>query len=200
MSEEIKKLFWHRAKLIGLIGVFLAPFIGGWMALYVFEIKPDSMNYGTLVQPVKKLSWPVLESVEGDRFEGGFGRKWTVVMFNNGVCAELCRSNLYYMRQLRILLGRDTHRLSNIFISTQPLVPELRTFFEDYPDLIVIESADEKALVDQFQIGANEAVGATPRLYLVDPDQNYMMYYPAQSDQHKILEDIKKLIKLSQIG
>ncbi|MFT4650914.1 MAG: hypothetical protein ACI9AP_001086, partial [Flavobacteriales bacterium] len=32
------------------------------------------------------------------------------------------------------------------------------------------------------------------------PDQNYMMHYPAENDQHKILEDIRKLIKLSQIG
>lgn len=200
MSEKPKSLFWHRVKLLAFIGVFLAPFIGGWMALYVFEVRPDSVNYGTLVQPVKKLSWPVLVSTKGERYQNGFGRKWSFVMFNNGDCTELCRSNLYYMRQLRTLLGRDTSRISNIFISTQPLDEGLRGFFADYPNFIVIEALDEKALFDQFQRQEGEAIGDSPRLYLVDPDQNYMMYYQAENDQHKILEDIRKLIKLSQIG
>lgn len=200
MSEESKNLLWHRIKLIAFIGVFLAPFIGGWMAFYVLKIRPDSINYGTLVQPVKKLNWPVLESIKGDRYENGFGRKWSFVMFNNGVCNELCRSNLYSMRQIRTLLGRDSQRLVNIFISATPLAPELTEFFGEYPDFIVIEAVNEQALFDQFQIKTNEAVGATPQLYLVDPDQNYMMYYQPENDRHRVLEDIRKLIKLSRIG
>ncbi len=204
MSEENKSQFWHRVKLLALIGVFLAPFIGGWMALYVFEVRPANGNYGTLVEPVKKLNWPVLESTQGNRYENGLGRKWSFVMFSDGACAELCQSNLYYMRQLRILLGRDTPRISNVFISTQPLDDELKAFFADYPDFIIIDGVVdevvEKSLFEQFQIEGEDAVGASPKLYLVDPDQNYMMHYPAESDQHKILEDIRKLIKLSQIG
>lgn len=200
MIEETKSLFWHRVKLLAFIGVFLAPFIGGWLALYVFEVRPDNANYGTLVQPVKRLSWPALVSVTGDRYENGFGRKWSFVMFSKGVCDELCRSNLFYMRQQRTLLGRDTPRISNVFISAKPLDAELRTFFADFPDFIVIEAVGEKALFDQFQLEGEESVGDSPRLYLVDPDQNYMMYYQAEHDQHKIREDIRKLIKLSQIG
>lgn len=200
MSEENKSLFWHRVKLLAFIGVFLAPFVGGWLALYVFEVRPTNGNYGTLVQPVKPLNWPALESTKGDRYEGGLGRKWSFVMFNNGVCAELCQSNLYYMRQLRTLLGRDTQRISNVFISTKPLDEELNSFLSDYPNLIVIDEMAESALMDQFQIEGEDVVGASPKLYLVDPDQNYMMHYPAENDQHRILEDIRKLIKLSQIG
>jgi hypothetical protein len=200
MSEEKKSLFWHRAKLLAFIGVFLAPFIGGWMALYVFEVRPTSGNYGTLVQPVKRLNWPVLESIEGDRYENGLGRKWSFVMFNDGVCSELCRSNLYSMRQIRTLLGRDTQRMLNVFISTRPIDEELKAFFVDYPNFTIIEKVDEKGLFGQFQVGGEDAVSTSSKLYLVDPDQNYMMHYPAENDQHKILEDIKKLIKLSQIG
>lgn len=200
MSEDNKSLFWHRVKLLAFIGIFLAPFIGGWMALYVFEVRPVSGNYGTLVQPVKSLNWPVLESTKGDQYENGLGRKWSFVMFSDGVCAELCQSNLYYMRQLRTLLGRDTPRISNVFISSRPIDEELKAFFVDYPNFIVIEAIGEEALFEQFQIEGEDAVGTSPKLYLIDPDQNYMMHYPAENDQHKILEDIRKLIKLSQIG
>ena len=72
-QQAPKSLFWYRVKLLALIGVFVAPFIGGWMAFYVFEWRPGSGNYGSLVQPVKKLTWPVLETLGGEKLESGFG-------------------------------------------------------------------------------------------------------------------------------
>ncbi len=195
-----KKLFWYRVKFIALVAVFLAPFIGGWMALYVFEIRPESGNYGTLVRPVKKLQWPVLESVTGVRYDDGFDKKWTFLLLTRQACAEQCRSNLYYMRQIRTLLGRDTARLQNVLISTPAIDDQLKAYLTDYPNLVVIQGAGQESLFSQFQVNATEQAGSTPRLYLVDPDDNYMMYYPAENDHYRILEDIKKLMKLSQIG
>ena len=192
-------LLSHRLKFIVLVLVFVSPFIGGWLALYVFELRPESINYGTLVQPVKKLQWPVLESVTGDRFENGFGRKWTFLLFSRESCSQQCQSNLFYLRQIRTLLGRDTPRLQNLLIVTSVEDKELTSFLVDYPDLVVIENSSE-LLYSQFQISGVEQVGSTPQLYLVDPDNNYMMRYPAEFDHYRVLDDIKKLMKLSQIG
>ena len=192
-------LSWHRLKFIALVLVFASPFVGGWMALYVFELRPESINYGTLVQPVKKLQWPVLESVTGDRFENGFGRKWTFLLFSRESCSQQCQSNLFYLRQIRTLLGRDTPRLQNLLIVTSVEDKDLTSFLVDYPDLVVIENSSE-LLYSQFQISGVEQVGSTPQLYLVDPDNNYMMHYPAEFDHYRVLDDIKKLMKLSQIG
>ncbi len=197
---ESKKLFWYRVKFIALVAVFLSPFIGGWLALYVFEVRPESGNYGTLVQPVKKLQWPILESVTGVRYDNGFGKIWAFLLLTRQLCAEQCRSNLYYMRQIRTLLGRDTARLQNVLISTQGFDDDLREYLVDYPNLVLINVAAGESLFSQFQVDDAEQPGLTPRLYLVDPDHNYMMYYPAENDHYRILEDIKKLMKLSQIG
>jgi hypothetical protein len=197
---EDKKSQWHRIKFLALIAVFLSPFVGGWLALYVFEIKPESKNYGSLVQPPLKVNWPVLNSFSGEQYSNGFGRKWTFLLFTRETCTEQCRSNLYYMRQIRTLLGRNTRRLQNVLISAVPIGAELEALLLDYPSLVVIDNFDSEALYSQFQVADMEGVGSTPRLYLVDPDQNYMMHYPAQSDQNRILEDIRKLMKLSQIG
>jgi len=190
---------WHRIKFIALVLVFISPFIGGWLALYVFELRPESSNYGSLVQPVKKLRWSELESVTGERFKNGFDRKWTFLLFAMESCNKQCRSNLYYMRQIRILLGRDTPRLQNVLVINGVVDAEFNTFLVDYPDLVVIENSNE-LLVSQFQTSNVDQVGSTPRLYLVDPDNNYMMHYPAQIDHYRVLDDIKKLMKLSQIG
>ncbi|MDC1288233.1 hypothetical protein N8198_10150 [Gammaproteobacteria bacterium] len=199
-QESPKKLFWHRIKFLALIAVFLSPFIGGWMALYVFDIKPTSGNYGALIVPVKKLDWPTLETLDGKVHEGGFGRKWTLLLFAGDDCAEPCRSNLFYMRQLRTLLGRDTLRLQNVLISAQPLSAEMRVYLEGFPNLKVVQDNRDPALYRQFELPQSGDVGATPKLYLVDPEQNLMMHYPAEIDQNRVLEDIKKLLKLSQIG
>jgi hypothetical protein len=180
-QEESKSLFWHRAKFLALIAVFLSPFIGGWLALYVFDVKPSSGNYGTLVSPAKRLSWPVLETLDGQRYESGFGRKWTLLIFAGAACDELCRNNLFYMRQLRTLLGRDTLRLQNVLISSGPLSETTRIYLRDFPNLKVIENYSDEGLYG-------------------DPDQNLMMHYPAEVNQDRVLEDVKKLMKLSQIG
>ena len=199
-QEESKSLFWYRVKLLALIAIFISPFIGGWLALYVFEWRPSSGNYGSLIQPVRKLSLPVLETRDGERFETGFGRKWTLLLFAGESCAELCRSNLYYMRQLRTLLGRDTLRLQNVLISRQLLGDETKIYLSEFPNLKVIENYRDTDLYRQFYLQGFGEVGSAPKMYLIDPDQNLMMHYPAKSDQNRVLEDIKKLMKLSQIG
>jgi len=199
-QEESKSLLWHRIKFLTLITVFLSPFIGGWLALYVFDIKPSSGNYGTLIAPVKRLNWPVLKAVDGQRYEAGFGRKWTLLLFAGNSCNELCRNNLFYMRQLRTLLGRDTLRLQNVLISSAPLSETTRAYLQDFPNLKVIEDNSDQDLYSQFYLDGYGEVGSSPKMYLVDPDQNLMMHYPAESDQNRMLEDVKKLMKLSQIG
>ena len=205
MSEKSgKNLFWYRVKFLAVIAIFLSPFVGGWFALYVFEIRPESGNYGELVQPVRKLQWPVLETSEGVRLESGFDRKWSFLLFTRGSCDESCRANLFYMRQIRVLLGRNTERLQNVLVSAKPLTAELREFLSEYPNLIVIDnySGDngDGDLYQQFQLPGLESVGSSAKMYLVDPDDNLMMHYPADNDQNRVLEDIRKLMKLSQIG
>ena len=193
-------LLWHRIKFLGLIAIFLSPFVAGWMALYVFDLKPTAGNYGELVTPVRQLDWPPLETTDGQTHPAGFGRKWTLLLFAGDACDELCRDNLFYMRQLRTLLGRDTLRLQNVLVTAQPLDETMEVYLREFPNLKVVQDNRDPRLYEQFEIDGAEAVGSTPKMYLVDPAQNLMMHYPAQNDQDRVLEDIKKLLKLSQIG
>ena len=201
MTEEVSNsLLWHRVKLLALVAVFVAPFIGGWLAFYVFELRPSSGNYGSLVQPVKKIDWPPMVSSDGRQFEGGFGRKWTFMLFAGDSCDELCTSNLFYMRQIRTLLGRDTLRLQNVLVLARQPDAKFEVFLREFPNLLVIEDYRAAELYAQFEIDGEARVGATPKMYLVDPDQHLMMHYPAENDHTRVLEDIKKLMKRSQIG
>jgi len=199
-QENHKGLFWYRVKLMTLILVFISPFVGGWLALYVFEWRPSSGNYGELIVPVRKLEWPVLETIDGEQLRQGFGRKWVLVLFAGDACVDQCRNNIHYMRQIRTLLGRNSGRLQNVLIVGAPVDDALRDFLRQYPRFRVIGDNRDPALYRQFELEGLGSVGSSARLYLVDPDQNLMMHFPADNDEYKVLDDLKKLLKLSQIG
>ena len=199
-TESNKSLFWYRVRFLALISVFLSPFIAGWLALYVFEIRPESNNYGTLVQPVKKLSWSQFTSTSGKFYENGFGKKWVSIIFNEGKCEKQCRDNIFNMRQIRILLGRDTDRLQNVLITRSVLDNEMISFLEDFKNLIVIENFTNSEFTEQFRILESGQPGQEPMVYLIDPENNYMMFFPTVFDEYRVLDDIKRLLKLSQIG
>lgn len=188
----------HRLKFIALVLVFLSPFIAGWMALYVFKVRPDSNQYGTLVQPVKPLTLASVTALGGKQLDSEFWNKWTFVVIANDGCGEQCQQNIYYLRQMRIALGRDIDRVQNVLMVPQQLSKEMRDKLTEYPALSVIEHAPSE-LVGQFSLPGVET-GATAMLYLLDPAGNLMMTYAANNKPKSVLSDLQRLLKNSQIG
>lgn len=199
MSEpEKKSLLVYRIKFIVLILVFLLPFIGGWLAFYVFDYRPDSKNYGELVQPVRAMSFPELTSQDGRVLTNSFWKKWSFVILSNSQCDELCKKNLYYLRQMRVALGRDMDRVQNILISARIPDDDFVQFLTEYPKLTVINQAN-RDLMDAFKLPGIEP-GETSVLYLIDPAGNLMMTYSAVNEPASILSDLRRLLRISQIG
>lgn len=197
-EQEDNKLITHRIKFVALILVFLSPFIAGWLAFYVFEIRPDSSHYGTLVQPARPLSFPNVQSLDSRELTPVFWKKWTFVVIDNKGCQQQCRQNLYYLRQMRVALGRDTDRVQNVLLLQQPANADITNYLKDYPALTVVQNAQSN-LVQLFELEGN-SVGDSPMLYLVDPAGNLMMTYPADNIPKSILSDLRRLLKVSQIG
>ena len=67
----------------------------------------------------------------------------------------------------------------------------------EHPGLLALDASGEDArrLLEEFPSPAREHV-----LFVVDPLGNLMMSYDARRDPHGLLEDLKKLLKLSHIG
>ncbi len=197
-EQQEKSLLAHRIKFLALIAIFLVPFIASWLAFYVFDYRPGSKNYGDLVKPVRPLEFPLLTSRDNRALDDAFWNKWTFVLLDKGDCAKLCRDNLYYLRQMRVALGRDVNRVQNLLIMQNPVNRELDGFLTEYPNLTVIDQADQ-SLLESFRLPGIEP-GETSILYLIDPAGNLMMTYPAVNDPSSILSDMRRLLKVSQIG
>jgi cytochrome oxidase Cu insertion factor (SCO1/SenC/PrrC family) len=174
------------------------PFIGSWLAFYVFEVKPDSRNYGDLVVPARPLKLQDLQTTKKLTLNKEFWKKWTFVIIDDGQCERLCQDNLYYLRQMRIALGRDVDRVQNLLLTSASIVPGVTEFLGDYPDLSVVEHSPA-AFINQFEIVENPGI-SKPFVYLVDPLGNLMMTYPGNNDPSSILSDMRRLLKVSQVG
>ena len=200
MSDQaVPNLLRHRIKFLAIVAVFLLPFIAGWLALYVFDYRPGSKNYGDLVQPVKPLQFPSMNAINDKSLDQAFWSKWTFVLLDRQGCTELCQQNLYYLRQMRIALGRDVDRVQNVLLTDQALSAEFNQFLQEYPDLTVVQNTPAEVF-KLFTLDGRTVPGSAPMLYLIDPANNLMMTYPASHDASAVLSDMRRLLKVSQIG
>jgi hypothetical protein len=111
---------------------------------------------------------------------------------------------LYDTRQVRLALDRDMNRVQRVLIAGDGCC-DAQFLHEQHPDLIAIRATPAAApllalLPDRDQGGAAASPAQAPRVYLIDPLGNLMMVYPAGARPKGMLEDLKRLLRLSSIG
>jgi hypothetical protein len=115
-----------------------------------------------------------------------------------GRCDEECHRHLYDTRQVRLALDRDMNRVQRVFIADADCC-DLKELQAAHPDLIAIRaSAADQPLRTLLQSGAGTV--NTPCIYLIDPLGNLMMSYAADAKPKGMLEDMKRLLRLSSVG
>jgi hypothetical protein len=196
VSDERTAQAALRARNLRTLGVlaalFLLPLAGSFFAYYATSWRPAGhVNHGTLITPVRTLPAVAADPQHGAVFRG----QWSLVYVGDGACDEDCRAALYFMRQTRLGLGTDMTRVARVFVATAHCCD--RDFLgREHAGLVVIDgSADGGALAGQFP-----AADRAYTLFVVDPLGNLMMSYDARRNPHGLLEDLKKLLRLSHIG
>jgi hypothetical protein len=183
----------QRRLLVGLAILFFAP-IGLSFYLYYGHsaLQPlGRVNRGVLVAPPRELPDRALPSA-------GAG-KWTLLFVGPGECADVCREKLYDTRQVRLALDRDMTRVRRVFVATGNCCD--RGFLErEHPDLITVHADADSPLLAALAVDGQSPVSRSGRIYVVDPLGNLMMWYPADAEPKGMLEDMKRLLKLSHIG
>lgn len=187
-----------------LAALFLLPLLLAFYMYYATDWRPvKRVNHGMLISPVRPLPVVHLPHVSmsdsdpaGPTTAGDFRKKWTIVYIGAGNCDEPCRQALYVMRQTRLSLNNDMSRVERVFLTTGNCCA--REFLaHEHPGLIVLDATDAQGtrLLHEFP-----ADGRPYSLFIVDPLGNLMMSYDARQNPKGLLEDLKKLLRLSQIG
>jgi hypothetical protein len=199
----------QRRVLIGLALMFFAP-LG--IAFYLYYghgpwLPGGHVNAGDLVQPVRPLPSLALPLWDSGTTDPNFLKgKWTLLYADPGSCGQECRTRLYDTRQVRLALDRDMKRVQRVFIAGGECC-DAQFLREQHPDLITIRAGDAAApllalLPEHVRLTAGEGPRAAeaPPVYLIDPLGNLMMSYAAGAKAKGMLEDLKRLLRLSSIG
>ena len=170
-----------RRNRMQMLGIMLIGFITLGASYAVFYMAKTgggwgTTNHGEFVTPhmtTQQLGW---------RVEGARDRWWLWMV--TPVCDDACQDQVQKLQALHKLLNRDVDRVRRGYTGAVGLpAPE---WIQRYPTLATVQIADRSAVKDG--------------IYIIDPNGNLVLYYPLDVDPKPVLEDLKKLLKVSQIG
>jgi len=193
----------QRRILIGVALMFFAPLGLSFYLYYGKDWHPGGrVNAGELIAPPRPLPSVALPlagtGAAGETKPQFLKGKWTFLYLQHGRCDDECRRHLYDTRQVRLALDREMNRVQRVFIGDGDCC-DLQELKAAHPDLIAIRAspADEPLLA--LLPTVSDAVN-THRVYLIDPLGNLMMFYAPAAKSKGMLDDMKRLLRLSSIG
>lgn len=178
-----------RWQLFGLLAVVIGPMLlAGAMHRWQFWVPEGRSYHGALIatgQTPADLgvagNWGVVSGEEP--------RRWQLLVTSGEGCAADCRALVYLARQIHVGLGREAPRAAHALAHGAALPSdydaELRT---GYPQL------------QRLALDAERYPESGPQLWVVDPHGNLVLRYAPGSDGKQILDDLRYLLKISQIG
>jgi cytochrome oxidase Cu insertion factor (SCO1/SenC/PrrC family) len=180
-----------QTQLLGLAALFFVPLAISFWLYYSGGWRPAGQtNKGELITPARPLAPATAATWSGH---------WTLVYVGNGACDGKCREALVFMRQTRLSLAAEADRVNRVFLATDGCCDKKYLDFY-HPGLTVIDGASPPGneLVAAFT--ARDAAQREQSIYIVDPLGNLMMRHDVRPLSRDLLDDLKKLLKLSHIG
>lgn len=186
-------------RTVGLLAaIFFLPLIVSFYMYYGSDWRPvASTAHGELYQPARPLPAAELRDSKGEVAPVNvFSEKWALVYVGSGACDDACKNSLYFMRQTRLSLNNEMTRVNRFFLATAACCDN--DFLDrEHPGLVSLDASGPNAAA---LIAAFPAPDRERSLYIVDPLGNLVMRYDTRDTPKGLLDDLKKLLKLSHIG
>ena len=165
-----------RKQLLTIMAIAMITLGGSYLLFYLASSGSGwgTTNHGQFVTPPQntaELGWAIPEEE---------ARHWFLWVVDNG-CDATCQQMVKDLRALHILLSREAGRVRRAYTNLNGGEVDLG---EAYPKLHRIQTS--KPLPEG--------------TYIVDPNGNLVLFYALDSNPKFILEDLKKMLKVSQIG
>lgn len=185
-----------------LFGVGAIPILLAFFMYFSDSLIPQGRtNNGTLILPPLDIKDWGLASNLPTKIEGEKG-KWRLIVLGEGECNPVCQEALFKIRQVNTALGREAKRVEHGYVELKvELDTELANLIkQEHPNLQISFGDKNKAMhsIDQ-KLNGSDAL-KNSYIFIMDPLGNIMMYYTSESIGRDILDDMKKLLKVSKIG
>ncbi len=186
-----------RWKLLAVLAVCAAPLIASYFTYFV--IKPTGRtNYGDILDP-RLYPIPALGSTSLDGKALGldaYKGKWIMLQIGGGDCQQACKKQLFAMRQLRLMQGKEMERIERVWLITDA-TPLDTVLMREYDGTRMLRASKEAVAK---WLPVEQGGRADDHMYLIDPLGNLMMRFPKDADPSKVKKDIAKVLKASAIG
>ncbi|AZL66270.1 MULTISPECIES: hypothetical protein [Pseudomonas] len=174
-----------RLQLLLILFVVLGPMI---LATSMYKLQfwvPDGRNFhGVMIGNGQSRADIGIDAQD---------QRWQLLVSAPQACAEDCRQLVYLARQIQVGLGRDASRASHALAAAQALDADYQAVLgREYPQLQRYPLDSQRY---QQQVGE-----PGPQLWIVDPHGNLVLRYDAKVNGKKVLDDLRHLLKLSNIG
>jgi cytochrome oxidase Cu insertion factor (SCO1/SenC/PrrC family) len=196
-----------KTPLVIIFLMSLAPVLAAVLVYFNPQWRPEgSVNYGQLVEPQRPMpasSDLVLTTLDGKPFDlNSLKGKWLLVTADGAACPDSCARKLFILRNSHASQGKNVERLARVwFITDDAPVPE--KVLEAYKGTNMVRVRPEQLQKFLTMIGVQ---AATPEqalaepMWIIDPNGNLIMQYPAEAEPEKVRKDISKLVYNSRIG
>lgn len=140
------------------------------LVLFNYHSRFHTMNKGNLINPSILIH------------SADLSRQWQIAYKPIKCCDQLCQETLQQLHQLHLVLGNNYNRVRlNLIVEQSCKLPEYKYFSR-----LAIKEILPKDI--------------SGTIYLIDPEGNAFMYYPATVDRMAIMKDLKRVLEVSQIG
>ena len=181
------------ASLWLMIALVVAPVAASYL-IYYFWPPERTANYGELIGPLP-LPDAQLALADGAPFRLSQLRgKWVLVTLDSGRCDAYCERKLVYLRQLRLTQGKNMERVERAWLMTDDASP--RADGPAPPEGTLRVRAAGTEVIKAFPAQGS----ASDHIYVIDPLGNLMMRFPRDPDPQRMVKDLARLLKASQIG
>ena len=180
-----------RLQLLLVAVVFLAPLAAAvWLYYAGHALQPEGRtNHGALLDPVRNLA----DDHPGIR-QLGAGR-WLFIYMQGGPCRQSCLDALHTLRQSRLMLGKDMHRVLRVFLHGETTPDKVLLATEHEGLELLRDDALQRAL-----LAALDRDLSPGGFFIVDPLGNLVMYFPPDLRPRDMVDDVEHLLELSRIG
>lgn len=192
-SKQKKK---NRLQLALVILIPTVAMAMAWIMYFTGVLIPEGRtNKGELLLPPARFADLHLQDGEKSAEVSETEGQWRVIVFGSNRCDDpQCVKSLYKTRQVHIALGKDADRMTRLYIAPEKPAPssELET---EHPGIYWL-NADQ----DHVQTTLGLKQWPENRIFIVDPLGNLIMGYQVDQSGGDLLNDLKKLLKASNIG
>ncbi|KAF3977611.1 MAG: hypothetical protein HFP77_06185 [Methylococcales symbiont of Iophon sp. n. MRB-2018] len=198
MNEHHKK---NNRTIIIILLVSIIPFVyAGYLAKNTDWIEKGTNNGELIIPPI---TTEINEFIGFDPFSRQnmveIKGHWVLInVITSKECREFCLQAIHKTKQLRLMMNKELTRIRRLVV----IIPEVdnkmaKQWWKE--DTRLLRATASPSLLQKLK-SIRKADIPEGMLFLMDPFGNLMMQYGADFDPYKVKKDLKKLLRISQIG